>query len=283
MNSFPIRKDTSIFADVKLRYRQCDLFLFIEDEKMHQVYRKIISRLFNNKIKIGKIYSLKSKNNVLEKFDEWHKGSSELKKCIFIVDKDFDHFKDIRIPIHSNLIELEYYTIENYLVTKEGAMALIQSKLSNRDHGEYESMLNWDEWFENINISLKDLFISYVLAHKYGLYENCSRSPHIYLKKGGYEVLTEQVDLYLEKIKKLSIENDIDFEEEFKQINDYFNEGNNYKYEELIHGKYLSAAMYKYLSHLIGKKLDEDLANVILADNIKLNNLKFIEERIVAI
>ncbi|MEH6945428.1 DUF4435 domain-containing protein, partial [Bacillus sp. JJ722] len=111
MTSLPTRKSNSIFADIILRHQNYDLFLLIEDEKMPHVYKTLVDRLLDGEVKIGKIYPLKSKQNVLDRFSEWNKNASHLNKCVFIIDKDFDVFKGKITVDHPNLVELEYYTI----------------------------------------------------------------------------------------------------------------------------------------------------------------------------
>jgi len=284
MSSFPLRKEKSFFADVLLRHNNYDLFLFIEDEKMPHVYKKLISRMFNNEINIGKIYSLKSKKNVLDKFHHWKESANSLNKCVFIVDKDFDHFKGKVVPNNSNLIELEYYTIENYLISKEGVVALLHSKIFNKEEEEIIQLLDWENWLINIYSSLKRLFIVYAIANKYDLKKNCSISPYRYLKKNTFEINIEETENYINEIKLICDGRaDFNFEEEYSEIDKYFYKNNTYKYEEMIKGKYLYAALFKYLHHLSGELIDEDLGSLIIADNVLLDNLNFMKTKLLAI
>lgn len=284
MISFPTRKANSTFADIKLRHRNYDFFLFIEDEKIPHVYKKIITRIFNGQVKIGKVFSMNSKKNVLEKFSEWMRSASDLKKCVFIVDKDFDHFKGEILPSHNNLIELEYYTIENYLVSKEGVISLIQSKIFGKEDDEIDELLDWENWIGQIYQGFKSLFIFYAIANKYELEKNCSISPYRYLKKGSYQINDEQVGLYISKIVEMCKKTErIDFEREYKNIDEYYNSEKGYQFDSLIKGKYIYAAMLKYINHITGHQFDEDLCNLILVDSIKLEKLEFMKRKLIAI
>lgn len=280
MNSFPTRKETSFFADVILRYHNNDLFLFVEDEKNRPVYKKLVNRFYDNKIKIGKIYSLGSKDNVLKTFEEWNLKSYQLKKCVFLVDKDFDHFKGLTIPQHSNLIELEFYTIENYFVTKEAALSLLEVKCFDKEKYELEQILNWESWLESTYKDFKKLFIVYAIAHKYSIDKNCSESPYKYLMKADYQVNVQQVENYANMIKEKCEILSINFEQEFFVIDEYYVDNNSYKYESLIKGKFLLIAMFKYLHNISGEKFDEDLSLLIIADNILLNKLEFLKQKL---
>ncbi len=279
MNVFPTRKENANLPEVMLRYSENDLFLFIEDEKMGFIYKKLVDRLVDGKLKIGKIYSLKSKRNVLLTFNEWKK-EKYFDKCFFIVDKDFDHFKDLEIPDHSNLIELEKYTLENYLVTKEGAISLLKLKVFNKEDYELEALLDWTNWISNINDSFKALFIVYAIAFKYTLSQNTSISPGKYFKTGTYEINHNEIDKYIEKIKDICERENIDFQEEYLKINDFYNDNDGFNYSGLIKGKYLSFGLFKYLNKTTNKKFDEELSYYTMADNINLESLAFMKKKL---
>ncbi|MEW4325877.1 DUF4435 domain-containing protein [Rossellomorea marisflavi] len=284
VNALPKRKEESIFAEIKLKYRNNDIFLFIEDEKMPEVYRKIITRLFKE-IKIGNIYSLKSKKNVLDKFEDWLANNSQLEKCIFIVDRDFDHLKGKISPKHSNLIELESYTIENYLIGKEEAISLMKVKIFNLEHQQLEHLLDWEVWISYVFNSFKRLFIAYAIANKYEVCENCGISPHRYLVRNTDEINEDQIIDYIEELRKIcETTPGIEFEKEFKDIERFFHlEHDEYDYHALIKGKYLFAALLKHLHHITGKKFDEDMSALIIADNISLKKFSFLKQKIIEV
>lgn len=281
MNNIPKRAIGSSLADNLLRQSNYDLFVYIEDEKLVAVYKKILHKILGGNFKIGKIYPMKSKKNVLKAFEQWKRTKIEPQKSIFIIDRDFDHLKGITVPDHSNLIELEYYTIENYLVSLEGAVNLIQIKIANYSENEIEEMLQWEIWEEKINEGFKDLFISYAIAYKYDIKQNCSISPYRYLKKNSFEIDEEQINRYIMELKN-EFENYSckDYDLEYKLIEKEFIENGSIQYEKLIKGKYKHSAMFKYINNIFGEKFDEDLSNAILADNINLTELEFMKERI---
>ncbi|WP_144525728.1 DUF4435 domain-containing protein [Bacillus pumilus] len=279
MNVFPTRKENANLPEVMLRYSENDLFLFIEDEKMGFIYKKLVDRLVDGKLKIGKIHSLKSKRNVLRTFNEWKK-EKYFDKCFFIVDKDFDHFKDLEIPHHSNLIELEKYTLENYLVTKEGAISLLKLKVFNKEDYELEALLDWTNWISNINNSFKALFIVYAISFKYTLCKNTSISPGRYFKESTYEINNIEINKYIEQIKDLCESENIDFQEEYSKIEDFYNDVDGFNYSGLIKGKYLSFGLFKYLNKTFNKKFDEEFSYYTMADNINLESLDFMKKKL---
>ncbi|MGY1420695.1 DUF4435 domain-containing protein [Bacillus cereus] len=282
MSSFPVRKNNSIFAEIKIRYSNYDLFLFIEDEKMPSIYQQIIKRLFNDTLRVGGIYSLKSKQNVLKKFEEWNKDAKELKKCFFIVDRDFDYLKEIFVPNDPNLVELNYYTLENYFICKVGALKLMQVKVHDKTEEELEQILDWENWIIKTIESFRRLFIGYAIAYKYDLRDSCSISPHKYLVKGSNDINDSQIDAYIEDVMKLSESHEeINFEEEFRLIDLLFNkDSEKYNNHALIKGKYIYTALLKHLQYITGVKFDEDFAAFILVESMDLSNLYFFKERI---
>lgn len=281
MNAFPTRSEKSFLADAMLRYREYDIFLFIEDEKMRSVYKKIVDRLVMGKLKIGKVYSLHSKQNVLRLFDKWKEEEASFDKCFFIVDKDFDHFKDIKIPNHSNLIELEKFTLENYLVTKEGALSLLKLKIFDKEDDELEALLDWEKWISHMYQSFKDLFIFYAIAFKYTLDKNTSINPGRYFEKGACAINHAEINKYIQNIKDICERENIDYEEEFLKINDFYNDVDGFNYSGLIKGKYLSFGLFKYLNmKIIHKRLDEELSYYTMADNINLEPLTFMKKKL---
>lgn len=282
MSSLPVRKNDSIFAEIKIRYSNYDLFLFIEDEKMPSIYQQIIKRVFNNTLKVGGIYSLKSKKNVLKKFEEWKTDARELEKCFFVVDRDFDYLKGIFMPNNPNLIELNYYTLENYFICKAGAIKLMQVKVHDKNEDELEQILDWENWISKTIESFRRLFIVYAIAYKYDLRDSCSISPHRYLVKGSNEIDDSKIEEYIEDVINLSKSyEEINFEEEFRLIDSLFNrDSEQFNNQALIKGKYLYTALLKHLQFISGARFDEDLSAFILVESMDLSNLHFFKERI---
>lgn len=263
-----------------LRYHEADLFLFIEDKKMPYIYEELIRRLVN--LEIGKIYSLESKKNVLEMFEKWKSSKKELNKCFFIVDKDFDHFRNKIIPNHPNLIELEKYTIENYLITKEGAISLLKTKVFEKDKDELEALLDWENWIKLMYEGFKDLFIAYAIAFKFDLGPNTGIKPGKYFKTKSYRIDENMVEKYILDIKKLCVENYIDYEREAEIVNQYYKKHTYYDYDALIKGKYLAFGLLKYLNFKILRvKLDEDLCYPIMVRNISLEPFEFLKNKLI--
>ncbi|KAA6482230.1 DUF4435 domain-containing protein [Bacillus swezeyi] len=281
MSAFPTRSKAAFLSEAILRYRNYDIFLFIEDEKMREVYKKLVKRLVQDKLKYVKVFSLNSKQSVLEGFNKWRKNHPSHDKCFFIVDKDFDHFRGIEIPNHPNLIELEKFTLENYLVTKEGALALLKLKVFDKEDDELEALLDWETWISDMYQGFKELFIVYAIAFKFTLEQNTSISPGRYFENGAYKIKQEEIKKYIQKIKEICYKKNINYEDEFSKIYNFYDVDGVYNYSGLIKGKYLAFGLFKYLHmKIIRKKLDEELSYYTMADNIDLEPLNFMKKKL---
>lgn len=282
-SSFPNRSVNVKLAENILRKDSVELFVYIEDEKLCKVYEKIINRLTSISPQNMKIEPLKSKKNVVEIFKQWLTNERVSSKSIFIVDRDFDHLKEIYIPNHNNLIELEYYTIENYLITSIGVTSLVQVKVHSKDKEEIISLLDYEKWLSEFYESFNILFMHFALAYKYELCENCGISPYRFLAKYSYQVDDNQIQQYISEIKKLCDQSNINYETEYLKIKREFEEDNQILYEKLIHGKYKFSSLLKYLNCIFKEKFDEDFSKVTLADYIDLGEMDFITARVNAV
>lgn len=283
MSSLPTRHEDAFLAEVLVNKDKENIFLFVEDEKLKLMYELIIKRLFDKELVIGNIFSMKKKGNVLNKFEEWKDIEEETSdKAVFIVDKDFDHLIGEGVPNHPNLIELEYYTIENYLISKPGALLLMKHKDHDYDLSKLDERLNWEKWEEFIFEKFERLFLSYGMAFKYDLGPNCSISPHKYLAPKDFVVEEGNIEEYISTTSSLYEEKyNKEAEEELNNIKSSFIYDDKVNYHQLISGKYLLEALIKYVDSLTSYSVtDKNLIKTTLLNEYPLDNLLFLKDRI---
>ncbi|PSL42145.1 uncharacterized protein DUF4435 [Planomicrobium soli] len=286
MSSLPVRKENAYLAEVIVKKNKYDLFLFIEDEKLNIMYEIIIKKLFGTNLNVGKIFPMKNKPNVLQIFEEWKKIEEKTKnKIVFIVDKDFDHLIGEEVPHHTNLVELEFYTIENYLISKEGAVTLMKHRLHTYDPEELDEILNWEWWTSYTYEKFAELFISYAIAFKYDLGANCSISPYVYLNRETYGIKENKIEEYINNIKKLySQKYQKEYSEEYEEVKEIFKNQNDLSYEQLISGKYLLESLITYISSItVNTIVDKDLIKTMLLNEYPNDNFQFLKYRITQI
>ncbi|OSY06767.1 hypothetical protein S2E19_06032 [Bacillus mycoides] len=262
-----------------------DVTFYVEDETMEHAYVNILNRLFNDEIKVTRVFPAGGKRGVLDALDLFRAGKipSIQNKCFFIVDRDLDPFVDIDMKDDDLLIYLQWYCIENYFIEKSAVAATLQWKL-NKAPEKAEEVINFDGWFERVKKDLFDLFVAYVLCRKYGLGENVHRAEYKFLEDKGYCVDREKFAQYLTQLKEKFYErglgNEEAFNEEFIQIAKRIRENTTDVYNELISGKYLFASLEKYCTHICGKKVDKDLLLGSLVEKFPISRLDFIKDRV---
>ncbi|MDF2931342.1 MAG: hypothetical protein K0R36_673 [Chryseobacterium sp.] len=94
-----------------------DVHIFTEDDDDYEFYRTSINKIYTD-YKHHK-YLMKGKSNLLEvyKLIDWTRYSKS--KLLFFADKDYDDIVGVRMILEPNMFYTKYYSIENYLVTEE--------------------------------------------------------------------------------------------------------------------------------------------------------------------
>ena len=168
----PRQSESSLRGEEILLSPLADFWIIIEDTDKLDFYLNIFNTIFSNKKILSSTYKILSGKGKNTSIREAEKNMDKRNK-IYIVDMDFDDITG-RIVQLSNLIYLEKYSIENYLITKEALFEIIYK--SNRMIRLEELELNFH--FENeiqhisncfsklscINmiISYKDLRLRYI-------------------------------------------------------------------------------------------------------------------------
>lgn len=121
MKTFYPYKSKSFKAGLDILYRQFnDIDVYVEDTDKEYFYYNILKELLPD-IKLEKIFPLNGKGDVIKQSTIYQTDS----KKFFLVDLDFDDLlgKQITIP---NLVYLQRYSIENYLLSKRAIYETIR-------------------------------------------------------------------------------------------------------------------------------------------------------------
>ncbi|MEQ9413306.1 MAG: DUF4435 domain-containing protein, partial [Cyclobacteriaceae bacterium] len=95
-----------------------DVDIFTEDRVADkEFYKSIFKRLFQGKIKINDVTPLGCKANVLDAYDT--QNPKPKRKQYYIVDGDLDLINGTNRKEEKNLIVLDSYCIENYLINED--------------------------------------------------------------------------------------------------------------------------------------------------------------------
>ncbi|MGG5358385.1 MULTISPECIES: DUF4435 domain-containing protein [unclassified Enterococcus] len=267
MNSLPIRNDKSIFADATLRgsAEPSAFFLFIEDENTPFIYQKIVNKVAPE-IKLDKIYSLKSKKNVLAHFNEWKTKENNIKNCLFIIDKDFDYWKEETILEDIHLLELPCYTLENLFFNINAAQIIMSIYNNGVDLKNYNDDY-WKNWIDQTFEELEKLFLLFALVIKNDLQlPNCNTKPQYFVdfKDGNPKLKIDVFLSYKENIKGKLLEKSISMENEIRAIRDFYDDGGRIDYHSLIKGKHLMYALIANIRILLDKSIPNPVDNSLL-------------------
>jgi hypothetical protein len=251
-------------------YQFNEIDFYVEDVEQEELYKEILSKLLPFKIK--QVFPLGGKLKVIEKA----KVNNNVKRKIFLVDKDFDdlHESIVKIP---NLFYLDKYSIENFLITKESFLAFLKDELPKKSIDELEKVLDFESLFELSIKELTKLFVSFFLIQKLGLpMENCSCSIDRFIKeKSDYEIDEQKCTEYLNEIQLYCdlFGLNIVVNEQMTNLLDKYKTVQ--EAEPHIPGKHLLALFLKKTSELLrlGRMPNKDSLYFRLARNSTFNNL----------
>ena len=140
-----------------------EIDIFIEDTEVgsEKLYLKILSRAFNGKYKINKIFPLGGRNSVIKEFET--NKTSICKPTLYIVDGDLyllmgDTPKNVK-----GLFSIPFYCIENILLDSEALIKITEEEDVTKNEQEIKDDISFDNWLSK-NILLLDLFIEYAVC-----------------------------------------------------------------------------------------------------------------------
>lgn len=145
-------------------YRQFnEIDVYVEDTGKEQMYFQFLKGLLPG-VKLSKIFSLGGKSHVIDAA----KTNQRKKKKIYIVDLDFDDILGIKYPIR-NLIYLERYSIENYLVGKHALHEQIRERKPSLTDKNIESIFSYEKELANIETFLFNIAVASIVIQRYQL------------------------------------------------------------------------------------------------------------------
>lgn len=251
MSNIPTRSENNIFAEilVKTSMNKKAYYIFVEDECTPSIYLKIINKVVPE-MKVDKVIPLKSKKEVLKKFNEWKVDIEINRKCFFIVDKDFDHWQGMPAEINDNLLELPVYTLENLFFTPEAALIIVNTYGYGKD-GVGNNIFEldyWKDWQNNICAELENLFLSFAVVVKNNLeLENCGQNPAKFIdfnyKQKRLALKEDIVHSYIDDVKEKMSTQELIYEGEVNDVKKFYLNNGSLDYRSLIKGKYLLFAM----------------------------------------
>lgn len=269
-----------------------DIDIYTEDKVADkEFYRTLFKRVLGNEVKINDVTPLGCKTNVLNAFDNQDK--TDRRRKLYIVDGDLELILDTNRKTTGNLIVLDSYCIENYLIDETGGIELIYFSNGSESRDNLKNKLNFSKWLEYNAPCLIDLFLNFAILRKYGG-GPIIKTAHDFLTQNGKQTILDKdsINQYSQEIKsqiiqRLSI-NGIETPDE-TYSKDYSHLSKKWKTDNLTLLRIVSAK--NYLLPLLqfrinfcidkGKSLvPKNSFKLFLADKCDIQRLNFIREKV---
>lgn len=147
-----------------LLYRQFnDIDVYVEDTGKERLYFQLFKTLLPG-ITVSKIFPLNGKENVIKE----SQANCNNKRKVYLVDLDFDHVLGRKQSIR-NLIYLERYSIENYLLDEDAIKEQIREKKPSISDAEILSRFNYSVEVSSVTNYLRKLALVALVNQRYSL------------------------------------------------------------------------------------------------------------------
>lgn len=270
-----------------------EIDIFTEDKKNDkEFYKALFSRLCNNKISINDITQLGCKANVLKAYDEQDKSST--RKKLFIVDGDLDLIIGTNRKSENNLVVLDSYCIENYIIDEKSALEILYYSVGTTDKITLSKKLNFDKWLNYNNETLIHLFLNFSILKMFGGGPILkSASQFLKLEKKQTVLDNDAVKAYSNEIKNqiislLQSKNEIDpeftYQNELRKLEIKW-KNDKVTFLKIISGKdYLIHLFQLRINYTIGKgksMFPKQSFKLFLANHCDLERLTFLKKKII--
>lgn len=147
------------------KFNSVDVFVEDSDRGHSEFYSTLLSRLIDSKCKIHKIFPLGGRDNLIKACEHYNsKNKTKLKRTLFIADGDLNLILRKKEPQLKNLVVLNVYCIENYLVDKRAIIEIVHDTDGTISRENIKKRLEYDKWTNEL-LDFIDLFIVYAISH----------------------------------------------------------------------------------------------------------------------
>ncbi len=269
-----------------------DVDIYTEDKIADkEFYRALFKRLFNDGISVNDVTPLGCKANVLNAYDGQDKKS--MRKRLYIVDGDLDLIIGTNRKAEENLVVLDSYCIENYLVDEAAIIELIYYSNGSESKDTIKTKLNFTKWLSYNHECLINLFLHFGILKQFGGGPRI-RNANEFLKQHLKQVVLDnnKIATYSEEIKNeiitlLTDKGHADpqtiYEQELLKLKATWpNEQE--VFLRIVSGKtYLLPLLQHRVVHCVNKgksMFSKDSLKLFLANNAKLDRLDFVKNSV---
>ncbi|WP_339248342.1 hypothetical protein NYE53_09420 [Bacillus sp. FSL R5-0523] len=272
--SVQAKKNLSIFYS---QYQEKHFYIEDKKNETQNAYRLLLSKLFKGKYEIKRVFSLENKDGVLRACRENTNPDN-----YYIVDRDLDPFLDDfedLSSIYNNLIILERYCFENYLINENTFNDVLLFDLD-----ESQILGEFRKWKESVYDDFIMLFKIALISRKYNLSSTITDKEYVYLINDSHLLDPEKIDKLFEKKKKELLDKDIDIMVELDEISPLIT-NDKQLFHTFISGKFLWASIKRYIKNLTknlnaGKGINDKYLITNFIHCIDIESFEFIKKRV---
>ncbi len=251
--------------------------IYFEDEGKFGFYETLLERLLNlESIETESniiVETLQGKQSILDSYKSI-KGTYALKSCLFVVDADFDILLDrCEYDDTGHLLYLSRYNIESYIVDERSLIRAAYPIMRKRK-SDIKKELNFRDWYSGISLDLYRLFILFAVASANDE-KNISYGYARFISDGGL-INKDECNRVEERMR----ETISDLDRWTCHIDDLVAEKFGDDKSNIICGKFLVHAAYKYLDKFGSCTISKDLFISVLVEGCDINNLDFLRRHI---
>lgn len=143
-----------------------DIDIYVEDtaEGYQKIFAILLSRAMSSNISLDRVFPLGSRVNVVAAAKEELSNPSE-RRAAYIVDGDLYLLCGEFEELPSNVIRLDRYCIENFLIDIGAILKILDAECHSMDYSKIMEELDYAGWIERSLVGLKPLFIAFAAAH----------------------------------------------------------------------------------------------------------------------
>lgn len=270
-----------------------DVDIFVEDRDLDkEFYVALFQNVFHQSMLINDVTPLGCKKDVIDAWKNYKKIKSKRRKY-FLCDGDLDLITGTNINSSKNLIILDSYCIENYLIDETGTIELIHLSKANLSKDKIINALSFDKWIDNNCSVLISLFLHLALLKRLGIGADIKSTGKFTTQVANENILDKiAVQNYIDELRQNILDfykNDssvnaiIEYEVEIKKLKQKWKDTP----ENMLHivsGKNYLIPMLQYkINHTImkGKSMfRNDQLKLFLAKYSKLDRLQYLKKLI---
>jgi len=266
--------------------------IFTEDKVADkEFYKSLFKRVFQNKVKINDVTPLGCKTNVLRAYD--NQPQKVKRKRFYIVDGDLDLINGTNRKNEKNLIVLDSYCIENYIISETGVVELIYLSCGTISKEDIKLKLNYERWLGYNTNCLVELFLHFAILKKYGGGPKIKNANEFLTTNQKQRIINQEaIDCYCQTIKAdilqlLSesghLEPEKIYQSEISEYRKFFPKDKDCLLRIVSAKNYLLPILQFRINHCVGKGkslVKNESLKLFLANNSDLNRLSFLTERI---